>query len=70
LHSGRYAEAVIHLQKALPLNYDALFFQLSEAYKKLGDREEAAKYLAEFKRRSERTQKTRASETLSEITPP
>jgi tetratricopeptide (TPR) repeat protein len=70
LHTGRYAQAVVHLEKALPLNYDALFFQLSEAYKKMGNGKEAARYLAEFKGRSEKTQQALASKTGTEITPP
>jgi len=69
-HAGQYEKAVDHLYKALPLNDRTVLFQLSQAYKRLGRQQEAAKYLAEFKRQSEATRETQKSVTDIQITGP
>ena len=70
LHVGRYTQAIIHLKKALPLGDDALLYQLAEAYKKLGNQNEAEKYLYEFKSRSANSRTAGVSAVETRITPP
>lgn len=49
LHTGMYRDAIIHLQKAATLGEPATLYQLSEAYRKLGDQQSAAEYLSKYK---------------------
>jgi predicted Zn-dependent protease len=48
MHLGRYADAILHLKKALVLNDRLTLYQLAQAYKKTGDNAEADRYLREF----------------------
>ncbi len=57
---GRHAEAIPHLQKALPLDDDgSLHYQLAQAYRDIGEREKAAEMLRIYQEIKRSTQQAR-----------
>ncbi len=68
-HSGNYREAVAYLRKAAVLGDPSLFYQLSQAYAKMGDQKASADYLAQYKARTAQIREANRVPT-GEITPP
>jgi hypothetical protein len=60
---------VEQLKAALPLNEKAIYYQLAQAYRKLGQADAASAALANFQRLS-RSSRNRSEEMIREITPP
>lgn len=69
LRMDRAADAVEQLKAALPLNENAIYYQLAQAYRKLGEADAASAALANFQRLS-RSARDRSEEMNREITPP
>lgn len=65
----RAADAVEQLKAALPLNENAIYYQLAQAYRKLGQADAASAALANFQRLS-RSARDRGEEMNGAITPP
>ncbi|MDQ6663822.1 MAG: tetratricopeptide repeat protein [Acidobacteriota bacterium] len=68
LHVDRYSNAAEQLKAALPLQENATYYQLAQAYRKLGRPEEARSALATFQRLSRSARERK--EEIEEITPP
>jgi Flp pilus assembly protein TadD len=72
LQSGEAAQAVPHLEKALPTDPDgSLHYQLAQAMQRTGNAERARALLAEYQRRSQAAAPAPATPAdASVITPP
>lgn len=68
-HSGDYRAAVIHLRKVIGLGDPSIMYQLSQAYRKLGDQKASADYLTQYKTRLDQMRQASPG-PVGEITPP
>jgi tetratricopeptide (TPR) repeat protein len=69
LHVGNFREAATHLEKATSLGDPEILYQLAETYRKLGEPNTSAKYLAQYKTRKGQVEKSNEPST-DEMGPP